>query len=44
MFAVVLVVMSIETYEDMIETARTGAAIIETEQEYAKQFLRSDIR
>ena len=30
-----LVVMSIETYEEMIETARTDAAISEAEQEYA---------
>lgn len=30
-----LVVMSIETYEEMIETARTDAAINEAEQEYA---------
>ena len=29
-----LVVMSIETYEEMIETARTDAAINEAEQEY----------
>lgn len=30
-----LVVMSIEAYEEMIETARTDAAISEAEQEYA---------
>ena len=30
-----LVVMSIETYEDMIETVRTDAAISEAEREYA---------
>lgn len=30
-----LVVMSIETYEEMIETAKTDAAISEAEQEYA---------
>ncbi|MCI8514509.1 MAG: type II toxin-antitoxin system Phd/YefM family antitoxin [Lachnospiraceae bacterium] len=30
-----LVVMSIETYEEMMETARTDAAISEAEQEYA---------
>ena len=30
-----LVVMSIETYEEMIEIARTDAAINEAEQEYA---------
>lgn len=30
-----LVVMSIETYEEMIETARTDATISEAEQEYA---------
>lgn len=29
-----LVVMSIETYEEMIETARTDTAIREAEQEY----------
>lgn len=30
-----LVVMSIETYEEMIETARADAAISEAEKEYA---------
>lgn len=30
-----LVVMSIETYEEMMETAKTDAAISEAEQEYA---------
>lgn len=30
-----LVIMSIETYEEMIETARTDAAISEAEKEYA---------
>ena len=30
-----LVIMSIETYEEMIETARTDAAISEAEREYA---------
>ena len=30
-----LVVMSIETYEEMIETVRTDAAISEAEREYA---------
>ena len=30
-----LVIMSIETYEEMIETAKTDAAISEAEQEYA---------
>lgn len=30
-----LVVMSIEAYEEMIETARTDAEISEAEQEYA---------
>lgn len=30
-----LVVMSIETYEEMMETARIDAAISEAEQEYA---------
>ena len=30
-----LVVMSIEAYEEMIETARTDAAISEAEQEFA---------
>ena len=30
-----LVVMSIETYESMLETAETNAAILEEEAEYA---------
>lgn len=30
-----LVVMSIETYEEMLETVRTDTAISEAEQEYA---------
>lgn len=30
-----LVVMSIETYEDMVETARTDAAIYAAEKQYA---------
>lgn len=30
-----LVIMSIETYEEMIETVRTDAAISEAEREYA---------
>lgn len=30
-----LVVMSIEAYEEMVETARTDAAISEAEKEYA---------
>ncbi len=32
-----LVVMSIEAYEEMIETARTDAAISEAEKEYAAE-------
>ncbi len=32
-----LVVMSIEAYEEMIETAQTDAAISEAEKEYAAQ-------
>lgn len=32
-----LVVMSIEAYEEMIETARTDAAISEAEKEYSAQ-------
>ncbi len=39
-----LVVMSIETYEDMIETARTDAAISEAEKEYAAEGVLSDAR
>ena len=31
-----LVVMSVETYEEMIETARTDAAISEAEKEFAE--------
>lgn len=30
-----LVIMSIETYEEMVETARTDAAISDAEKEYA---------
>lgn len=39
-----LVVMSIETYEEMIETARTDAAISEAEQEYAADSVLLDAR
>lgn len=39
-----LVVMSIETYEEMIETARTDAAISEAEQEYAADGVLLDAR
>ena len=39
-----LVVMSIETYEEMIETARTDAAISEAEQEYAADDVLLDAR
>lgn len=39
-----LVVMSIETYEEMIETARTDAAISEAEQEYATDGVLLDAR
>lgn len=39
-----LVVMSIEAYEEMIETARTDAAISEAEQEYASDGVLLDAR
>ena len=39
-----LVVMSIETYEEMIETARTDAAISEAEQEYVGDGVLLDAR
>ena len=39
-----LVVMSIETYEDMIETARTDVAITEAEKEYAAGGVLLDAR
>ncbi len=39
-----LVIMSIETYEEMIETARTDAAISEAEQEYAADGVLLDAR
>lgn len=39
-----LVVMSIETYEEMIETARTDAAISEAEKEYAADGVLLDTR
>ena len=39
-----LVVMSIETYEEMIEAARTDAAISEAEQEYAFDSVLLDAR
>lgn len=39
-----LVVMSIETYEELIETARTDAAISEAEQEYAADGVLLDAR
>lgn len=39
-----LVVMSIETYEEMIETARTDAAISEAEQEYTADGVLLDAR
>lgn len=39
-----LVVMSIEAYEDMIETARTDAAISEAEQEFAADGVLLDAR
>ncbi|MCI7169757.1 type II toxin-antitoxin system Phd/YefM family antitoxin [bacterium] len=39
-----LVVMSIEAYEEMIETARTDAAISEAEQEYAADGVLLDAR
>ena len=39
-----LVVMSIEAYEEMIETARTDAAISEAEKEYATDGVLLDAR
>lgn len=39
-----LVVMSIETYEEMIETARTDAAISEAEKEYVAESVLLDAR
>lgn len=39
-----LVVMSIEAYEEMIETAKTDAAISESEKEYASDGVLSDAR
>ena len=36
--------MSIETYEEMIETARTDAAISEAEQEYVADGVLLDAR
>ena len=39
-----LVVMSIEAYEEMIETARTAAAISQAEQEYAADGVLLDAR
>ena len=39
-----LVVMSIETYEEMIETARTDAAISRAEKEYASDGVLVDAR
>ena len=39
-----LVVMSIEAYEEMIETARTDAAISEAEQEFAADGVLLDDR
>ncbi|EET59040.1 prevent-host-death family protein [Marvinbryantia formatexigens DSM 14469] len=39
-----LVVMSIEAYEELIETARTDAAISEAEQEYAADGVLLDAR
>ncbi len=39
-----LVVMSIEAYEEMIETARTDAAINEAEKEYAAESVLLDAR
>lgn len=38
------VVMSIEAYEEMIETARTDAAISEAEKEYAADGVLMDAR
>ena len=39
-----LVVMSIETYEEMLETVRTDTAISEAEQEYAANDVLLDAR
>ncbi len=39
-----LVIMSIETYEEMIETARTDAAISEAEKEYATNGILLDAK
>ncbi|MDO4286380.1 MAG: type II toxin-antitoxin system prevent-host-death family antitoxin [Eubacteriales bacterium] len=39
-----LVVMSIETYEEMLETARTDTAISEAENEYAAEGILLDAR
>lgn len=39
-----LVVMSIEAYEEMIETARTDAVISEAEKEYAAEGVLLDAR
>ncbi len=39
-----LVVMSIEAYEEMIETARTDATISEAEKEYAAEGILLDAR
>ncbi|MDO5424583.1 MAG: type II toxin-antitoxin system prevent-host-death family antitoxin [Eubacteriales bacterium] len=39
-----LVIMSIETYEEMIETARTDAAITEAEREYVADGVLLDAR
>lgn len=39
-----LVVMSIEAYEEMIETARTDAVISEAEQEFAADGVLLDAR
>lgn len=39
-----LVVMSVETYEEMIETARIDAAISEAEKEFAEEGILLDAR
>ena len=39
-----LVVMSVETYEEMIETARIDAAISEAEKEFAEERTLLDAR
>ena len=39
-----LVVMSIETYEEMLETARTDTAISEAESEYTAEGILLDAR